>query len=322
MAHYDVFNGDADGMCALRQLRLAEPRASVRITGLKREIALLQRVRAQAGDSVTALDISLDTNREAVMSLLQGGVSVLYFDHHGSGDIPRHPALEAHIDLAPSVCTGMIVDRYLGGRYRRWAVVAAFGDNFGRSARALAHSLALDALQIEALQDLGECLNYNAYGDIDSDPVIHPASLYAILERFDDPFEFMQSEPVFEQLRQARRQDIELACQLQPHTVLPGGGIHVLPDAAWSRRVRGEFANMLANRDPRRAHAVLTPNPQEGFTVSVRAPLTTRRGARLLCEQFDTGGGRAAAAGVTDLPRDRLPDFIHAFEQAFPQTVS
>lgn len=322
MAHYDVFNGDADGMCALHQLRLAEPRAAVRITGLKRDIALLQRVRAQPGDSVTALDISLDTNREAVMSLLRGGVTVLYFDHHGSGDIPRHPALEAHIDLAPTVCTGMIVDRYLGGRYRPWTVVAAFGDNFDRAARALAGSLALGTMQVDALRDLGECLNYNAYGDIDSDPVIHPASLYTILERFADPFQFMQSEPVFEQIRQARRHDLELACQLQPHTVLPGGCIHVLPDAAWSRRVRGEFANTLANRDPRRAHAVLTPNPHEGFTVSVRAPLATRRGARLLCEQFDTGGGRSAAAGITRLPRDRLPDFIGAFERAFPQTAS
>jgi hypothetical protein len=41
---YDVFNGDADGICALHQLRLANPRDAVLLTGVKRDIALLQRV--------------------------------------------------------------------------------------------------------------------------------------------------------------------------------------------------------------------------------------------------------------------------------------
>ena len=44
--HYDVFNGDADGICALLQLRLEEPLVSTRITGIKRDIALLERVHA------------------------------------------------------------------------------------------------------------------------------------------------------------------------------------------------------------------------------------------------------------------------------------
>ena len=57
---WDVFNGDADGICALLQLRLAEPRNSQLITGIKRDIALLDRVDAQSGDQVTVLDISLD----------------------------------------------------------------------------------------------------------------------------------------------------------------------------------------------------------------------------------------------------------------------
>ena len=51
MTHYDVFNGDADGICALQQLRLAEPRDAVLVTGVKRDIALLDRVPARAGDT-------------------------------------------------------------------------------------------------------------------------------------------------------------------------------------------------------------------------------------------------------------------------------
>ena len=40
MARYDVFNGDADGICALLQLRLAAPADSTLITGVKRDIDL------------------------------------------------------------------------------------------------------------------------------------------------------------------------------------------------------------------------------------------------------------------------------------------
>ena len=42
--HFDVFNGDADGIIALTQLRLAEPKDSQLITGIKRDIALLSQV--------------------------------------------------------------------------------------------------------------------------------------------------------------------------------------------------------------------------------------------------------------------------------------
>jgi hypothetical protein len=72
---YDVFYGDADGICALHQLRLAEPRESVLITGVKRDIALLERVDAQSGDEVTVLDISLARNAAALNRLLARGAA-------------------------------------------------------------------------------------------------------------------------------------------------------------------------------------------------------------------------------------------------------
>ena len=56
---WDVFNGDADGICALVQLRLADPRQSTLVTGVKRDIELLKRVDAQAGHRLTAQHISL-----------------------------------------------------------------------------------------------------------------------------------------------------------------------------------------------------------------------------------------------------------------------
>ena len=69
MSHHDVFNGDADGICALHQLRLAAPRESRLVTGAKRDIELLARVVAQPGDSVTVLDVSLDRNRAGLLRL-------------------------------------------------------------------------------------------------------------------------------------------------------------------------------------------------------------------------------------------------------------
>ena len=38
MADFDVFNGDADGLCALHQLRLAAPREATLVTGVNASI--------------------------------------------------------------------------------------------------------------------------------------------------------------------------------------------------------------------------------------------------------------------------------------------
>ena len=82
MTNYDVFNGDADGICALQQLRLHSPRNTVLISGLKRDIDLLSQVKAGAGDNITVLDISLEKNRVALDRVLEAGASVFYADHH------------------------------------------------------------------------------------------------------------------------------------------------------------------------------------------------------------------------------------------------
>src|SRR5690554_2278180 len=86
MQPYDVFNGDADGIGALIQLRLAEPRDAVLVTGVKRDIALVQQLPEGQALDVTVLDISLDKNRAAVDRLLAQGSRVFYVDHHYPGE--------------------------------------------------------------------------------------------------------------------------------------------------------------------------------------------------------------------------------------------
>jgi hypothetical protein len=47
MKFIDVFNGDADGICALIQYRLAYPADATLVTGVKRDIKLLEKIQVK-----------------------------------------------------------------------------------------------------------------------------------------------------------------------------------------------------------------------------------------------------------------------------------
>jgi hypothetical protein len=316
LAFYDIFNGDADGICALQQLRLAQPRDSELVTGVKRDIALVSRVQAVAGDELTVLDISLAENRDALLRLLRAGARCIYFDHHFAGDIPACPGLEAHIHPAPGMCTGLLVDTYLGGRFRAWAVVAAFGDNLLREAGLAAAPLQLTNDQLASLRELGECLNYNAYGDTPEDLHFHPAALYRRLHPFADPLQFIAHDPAFQALREGLREDLVHAAAVPPLIESATHYLLVMPDRPWGRRMHGPWANRLATEQPQRAHAVLI-ECDSGYRVSVRAPVARPFGADRLCRRFPSGGGRPGAAGINLLPRERLDDFVSTFRASF-----
>ena len=317
MAKIDVFNGDADGICALHQLRLAQPGSHRLVTGAKRDIRLLERVEASTGDEITVLDISLDPNRPALLRLLDAGARVSYFDHHYAGEVPAHPNLQAHIDTAADVCTSIIVDRHLNGRFRPWAVAAAFGDNLVASAQALAHASGYATERTRMLAALGECLNYNGYGDTPEDLHVHPAELYSALRPFADPGEFVAASPVYARLAAGFRADLSETKALAPVLERDACRAWLLPDAPWARRVSGVFANRLVSERPEAAHAVLTPDAHGSYTVSVRAPLDRPDGADALCRQFANGGGRKAAAGINRLPAAEVDDFLRRFGAHF-----
>ena len=315
--NHDVFNGDADGICALHQLRLAFPAASNLVTGIKRDIDLLQRVEAGPGDEVTVLDLALSKNRDALLAMLDKGVKVSYFDHHVSESIPGHPNLTAMIDTSPDTCTSLLVNRYLSGKHLIWAVIGAFGDNLHEAAYKVAKPLDLDPQQLATLRELGECLNYNSYGESVEDLYFHPAELYRIMHRHKDPFTFVRDESIFEILKQGYTQDMALARAIRPEYETKSCTAYVLPAEPWSRRVSGAFGNALASTFPDRAHAVLTRRSDGAFLVSVRAPMSTNNGADMLCSRFATGGGRKGAAGINLLPENELPRFMQAFDEVF-----
>ncbi len=314
MAFYDVFNGDADGICALTQLRNAEPLDAVLVTGVKRDINLLKQIEAAPGDRITVLDVSLDKNRDALAQVLEQGAEVFYCDHHFAGDIPESAQLTTLINTESDVCTSILINGYLKGAFLEWAVVGAFGDNLFASAERLAGPLGLAATELEKLKNLGTYINYNGYGSSLSDLHFTPADLYTLVSVHASPFGFMlDSRDNFERLENGYRDDMASAAGVQPERAVDSSAVVILPNEAWARRVSGVYSNDLANDHPDRAHAVLTAKDNGNYLVSVRAPLNNKTGADELCMRFPTGGGRKAAAGVNDLPEDMLTDFMDQF---------
>ena len=319
MARIDVFNGDADGICALAQLRLAEPHEATLVTGVKRDIALMDRVDAEAGDQVTVLDVSLDKNRKGLERVLQAGASVFYVDHHFAGDIPASTSLSTIINEAPDVCTSLLVNGHLKNRFLAWAIVGAFGDNLKASAEIMARHMDLSEAQLRKLEDLGTYMNYNGYGEKIEDLHFTPEELYLHVSRYLTPFTFMEdAKEAFGKLEDGYKTDMGKAESTRPESVsTEHAALFILPCEAWARRVSGVYSNDLANQSPDRAHAVLTEKADGHYLISVRAPLNRKTGADELCRQFPTGGGRAAAAGVNDLPADQFGAFAEAFTRQF-----
>lgn len=318
MTDYDVFNGDADGICSLVQLRLVQPRKSKLVTGVKRKIDLLSGVDAASGDRVTVLDVSMKTNGDDLRRLLRAGAEVFYADHHMPGEVPSDPNLSAHIDTSAETCTALIIDKHLGGTHRAWAVAAAFGDNFPGPARKAAAPLGLDENTISKIERLGILINYNGYGASLNDLYYAPDELFLQLVPFATPMEFMsENADVFMRLDEGYEADMAHAQNAKTLKQTGRVSVRILPDAPASRRVSGVFGNALAQEYPERAHAVLTDKGDGGFVVSVRAPLTNRQGAGELCSGFETGGGRSAAAGINHLPEADIERFIDAFEAAY-----
>jgi len=63
MRVFHAFNGDADGICALTQRRLAASCAFTLITGVKRDISLARQVPVDAPAQVNMLAVRMDANR-------------------------------------------------------------------------------------------------------------------------------------------------------------------------------------------------------------------------------------------------------------------
>ena len=323
MTTYDVFNGDADGICALLQLRHAIPCESELITGIKRDIKLLEKVDAKSGDIINVLDISFDKNRTDVVRNLDNGAEILYIDHHFCGDIPENKNLKTLIDTQPDTCTSLLINQYITSiQYEEqsplWAITGAFGDNLNKSAEILADVHQINAADCEQLKALGIYINYNGYGAGLEDLHFAPDALYKKLYPYHNPLDFIHdSDSVFNELKSGYEEDSANVSALKPEYETGKVALFILPNETWARRISGVYSNDLVNQFPDRAHAVLTENSNDGYLISVRAPLNNKTGADELCRQFESGGGRKAAAGINHLPKSELQIFLDKFTAQF-----
>jgi len=163
------------------------------------------------------------------------------------------------------------------------------------------------------LQSLGECLNYNGYGETLDDLFFDPAELYRQLRPYADPFAFIAESAAYQTLNTGYQSDMARAVAVNAAETRASGRVFMLPAEKWARRISGVFGNQLAVESPTQAHAVLTAKADGGYVVSVRAPMVAKSGADTLCSQFETGGGRKGAAGINHLPEAELSRFNAAF---------
>jgi hypothetical protein len=314
--HIDVFNGDADGILSLIQLRKVKPVApeqQLLLSGVKRDISLVKRLSAQQAlnADITVLDISFDKNSTEVARVLQQARSVFYCDHHQAKTLFDHAKLTSLIDTSPAVCTALLINQYLNNAEALWAVAAAYGDGLDKPATELALQLGLTAKQQAQLKQLGMLINYNGYGACEADLHFSPVALYQQLMAYDDPFAVVaDSQSPFAALTAGYEADLAHARASQP---LCNSAVVLavqLADAPWAARISGSYGNILAAENPDKAVVIASSNSDGSLTISLRAPKNNPYGAADICSQFPTGGGREGAAGVNALPVNDLPSFI------------
>ncbi len=308
----DVCNCDADGLCSILQWRLHEPKESTILALMDAEASLVGRVHTRPGDEFLMCDIPIEPNRSTLLQLLQAGARVQYFNHYVTDEIPYHPGLRATIDACKQTSTSLTVDRLLGGKFRKWAVVGAYGKRTTYAAESLALEMGIGSDTRARLRELGKLISYNACATHERNACIPPSQLYERLSQYRDPLEFLRSESLASELDAARRDDLAKASALAPFWQDENACVYVLPDTPWAHRVACGLDEELAANNPTRAHAFLCDDGKGGFSAKVRV-------ARSEWPREPSSHGPAAGCErprlwvIDHLPAGELNHFIQAF---------
>ena len=219
-----AYNGDADGICSMVQWGLVHGIEGHRVTGVKRDIELLERVNPNPDDEIIVMDISLARNHARAVELSNQGFDITWFDHHLAGD--PIDAIATHIDTSAVTCTARIVENFLGVE-SDWAQVALHGDG-----------LSVHSSKPE-FKELGELLNYNGYGADLSDLHFHPDELLLLCLQAKTPQNFMETQ-AFMTLKNGFESDLSHA-----QNISVTDGYYLLPNESWARRVVGVMAHRI-----------------------------------------------------------------------------
>ncbi len=273
-----AYNGDADGICSMVQWGLVYGIEGHRVTGVKRDIELLERVNPNPDDEIIVMDISLVRNHARAVELSSQGFDITWFDHHLAGE--PIDGITTNVDTSANVCTARIVEKFLGVE-SDWAQVALHGDGLS------VHS------NKPEFKELGELLNYNGYGADLSDLHFHPDDLLLLCLQAKTPQNFMKTQ-AFMTLKNGFESDLSNAKNIELNN-----GYYLLPNEAWARRVVGVMAHRI-NESGDGPH-VIAIDKGETLQVSIRGT----EGIGELCKMFG-GGGRATAGGIDALPKSEI----------------
>ena len=272
----DVCAGDADALCAVLQWRLHEPKAAQMVSGPLCATASLGRFQLLPGDDVLVCNVPFNSQPAPGMSGPIGNARVQYLDCRGQAPGDSSPYSKAGHSTDAKVCTSLLVNHLLQGKFGGWALVGAYGSQVQQGVNAHALQLGFSAGARKRLQRLGEVITYNA-------EVIHPrylyaepATLYARLLRYDDPLEFLQSESLADELDELRQSDLQTGLAWKPYWRDAHASVYVLPDEAWAARVARYLKSRLAILDPERAIAVLSPAGTGSYRAAVQPGLMVR----------------------------------------------
>lgn len=319
----DVFNGDADGIFSLIQLRKVNPVDAEKqrlVTGVKRDISLVSKISDTEANqaSITVLDISFDKNKHDIARVLLEAKSVFYCDHHQAKMLFEDERLTTLINTASTVCTALLINDYLQNAQPLWAATAAYGDGLDDSAEQLANVLQLTVEQKASLKELGMLVNYNSYGNTEADLHYPPAVLYKSLITYDDPFAVIaDAASPYARLKAGYDADLENARAMLVQSDAKAVLVVELPNAPWANRITGTYGNLLAAENRDKAIVIVSSNLHDSLTISLRAPKDNLYGAADICGQFETGGGREGAAGINALPATELSQFVKLVSQTY-----
>jgi hypothetical protein len=319
----DVFNGDADGIFALIQLRKANPVSTKKqslLSGPKRDVSLLNKITNEQanGACISVLDISFDKNSSDVERLLNFTENIFYCDHHQANSLFTHSKLSALINNAPDVCTSLLINDFLKGSHVSWAISAAYGDGLDKSASKLANAVGISEDDKNKLKQLGMLVNYNGYGAYESDLFFRPTELYQLLFNYENPFDVIADvNSPYSTLRIGYDSDLSKARDCSP-VINDNCAIAIVFDnEPWAARISGSYGNLLAEENPNKAVIVSTINDDKTLKISLRAPKNSPRGAAQICSQFESGGGRESAAGINRLNLSDFDRFVYSVNRFY-----
>ena len=299
MPHFDVFNGDADGLCALHQLRLAEPADAVarhRPEARHRAARARRRRGRRPGHGARRLARPQSRRARAAARARRAGALVRPpprgrdpgapaprgAHRHGAGDLHERDRRPAPRRALPRVGGRRRVRRQPRAHRRRARRLDR--PRAPASSRRCARSARISTTTPTA----------TPRRTCSSRPPSSTARSRRTPTRCGSP----RRRRCVAKLRAGRLADMGARSRWRPI----GRASTCYPTPTGRDGSSGTLANDLAARAPDRAHAVLVPCPNDGYRVSIRAPRAAPNGCAALAREFATGGGREAAAGIDHLP--------------------